>query len=279
MISSEPNFIIAGVMKGGTTAAAFNLNKHKDIYMVTTFWKDKVLSSDQYNYSAQTGSWAGSMKNKGNKEMDYFNLDTNYNLTGSFDIYKSFFPRKKMLARGESSPNYFGLNEISNGGASSRIANDLPEAKVIILLRDPIKRAYSHFNHIQEKNPTWGSYAYGKSFDLVAKNYSLSNIFQRSLYNENLTTWLTDIGSDKVYVALQESIAANPLAEYNKICTFLGIEHFDDSQKFDKIFVGNYNKEIEGSTVDYLRPKFASDVAAIQDLYPHLDYSSWYDYS
>jgi len=66
---------------------------------------------------------------------------------------------------------------------------------------------------------------------------------------------------------------------YNKICTFLGIEHFDESQRFDKVFVGNYNSEIETSTIDYLKPKFANDVTAIQDLYPHLDYSSWYDYS
>ena len=28
MYSNTPNFIIAGVMKAGTTAAAFNLNKH-----------------------------------------------------------------------------------------------------------------------------------------------------------------------------------------------------------------------------------------------------------
>ena len=278
MKSHQPNFIIAGVMKAGTTAAAFNLNKHPEIYMVTNFWKNKVLNSDQYNYSLQTGSWAGGMKNPSTKEMDYFNLNTNYNLSGSFDIYQSFFPRF-LPARGESSPNYFNLDESSNGGASTRISSDLPEAKVIILLRDPINRAYSHFNHIQDKNPTWGSYAYGKSFDIVARNYSGSNIFQRSLYNDNLSTWLTDIGSDKIYVALQENIASNPLAEYNKICTFLGVEPFVDHQTFDKIFIGNYNNEIETSTIDYLKPMFRDDVAAIQDLYPHLDYSSWYDYS
>ena len=110
-------------------------------------------------------------------------------------------------------------------------------------------------------------------------SYSLSNIFQRSFYKDNLTTWLTDIGSDKIYVALQENIAADPLAEYNKICTFLGIEHFDPIVNFDKIFTGNYTSEIEDSTVELLKPKFASDVAAIKDLYPSLDYSAWYDYS
>ena len=276
MHSNTPNFIIVGVMKGGTTAAAFNLNKHPLIFCLTQYWKDRVLSNEEYNYAVQTGSWGGCMKNKGNKEMDFFNRDENYAL--GLDVYKTFFPQNK-VAIGESSPNYFGLNEISNGGASSRIASDLPEAKVIILLRDPISRSYSHFNHIQEKNPTWGSYAYGKSFDTVVNNYSASNIFQRSLYNENLTTWLTDIGSDKIYVALQESIAADSIGEYNKICTFLGVEHFQMDQRFDKVFTGTYDGEIEQSTINTLKPRFAADVTAIKDLYPHLDYSLWHDYS
>lgn len=276
MRSNTPNFIIAGVMKAGTTAAAFNLNKHPDIYMVTTYWKNKVLSHEQYNYASQTGSWVGNMKVKTNKEIDFFNRDENYAL--GLDTYKTFFTRN-LPAIGESSPNYFGLDESNNGGADARIASDLPEAKVIILLRDPINRAYSHFNHIQDKNPSWGDYAYGKSFDTVARNYSGSNIFQRSLYNENLTSWITNIGSDKIYVALQESIAADPHAEYNKICTFLDVEHFDNIVNFDKIFVGNYDSEIDASTIEYLKPMFASDVEAIQDLYPHLDYSTWNSYS
>ena len=276
MYSNTPNFIIAGVMKAGTTAAAFNLNKHQDIYVTTTFWKNRVLSHDQYNYAAQTGSWVGNMKIKENKEMDFFNRDENYAL--GLDTYKTFFPRK-LTAIGESSPNYFPLDEASNGGADVRIASTLPDAKVVILLRDPINRAYSHFNHIQDKNPTWGSYAYGKSFNTVVQNYSGSNIFQRSFYNTNLTSWITNIGSDKIYVALQESIAADPLTEYNKICTFLGVEHFYEEQEFQKIFTGNYSSSIEQSDIDTLKPMFAADVTAIKDLYPHLDYSLWYDYS
>ena len=276
MYSNTPNFIIAGVMKAGTTAAAFNLNKHQDIYVTTTFWKNRVLSHDQYNYAAQTGSWVGNMKIKENKEMDFFNRDENYAL--GLDTYKTFFPRK-LTAIGESSPNYFPLDEASNGGADVRIASTLPDAKVVILLRDPINRAYSHFNHIQDKNPTWGSYAYGKSFNTVVQNYSGSNIFQRSFYNTNLTSWITNIGSDKIYVALQESIAADPLTEYNKICTFLGVEHFYEDQEFQKIFTGNYSSSIEQSDIDTLKPMFAADVTAIKDLYPHLDYSLWYDYS
>jgi len=276
MHSNTPNFIIAGVMKGGTTAAAFNLNKHQNIFCLTQYWKNRVLNDEDYNYAAQTGSWAGNMK-VANKETDYFNLDTNYNLSGSFDIYKSFFPRN-LEAIGESSPNYFPLDENNNGGAATRIASDLPDAKVIILLRDPINRAYSHWNHIDSKRPSWGSAYHDNSFIDVVK-VDGNNLVSRSKYLANLTAWVTAIGSDKVYVALQESILANPLEEYNKICTFLGVDPFEDTQSFIKIFEGNYNSTILSSTKDYLKPVFASDVAGVKDLYPHLDYSLWEDYS
>ena len=276
MHSNTPNFIIAGVMKGGTTAAAFNLNKHQDIFCLTQYWKNRVLNDEDYNYASQTGSWSGNMPTS-NKEMDYFNLNVNYNLENSFDIYRSFFPRK-LTAIGEASPNYFCLDENNNGGTATRIATDLPDAKVIIFLRDPINRAYSHWNHINEKNPSWGSAYNGTPFADVVK-VTGNNLVSRSKYLANLTKWITAIGSDKIYVALQESIELDPLTEYNKICDFLGVSHFLDNQEFKKIFALNYNDNITSDAIDYLKPIFASDVAGIEDLYPHLDYSLWNDYS
>jgi len=276
MYSNTPNFIIAGVMKGGTTAAAFNLNKHQEIFCLTQYWKNRVLNDEDYNYAAQTGSWSGNMPTS-NKEMDYFNLNVNYNLENSFDIYRSFFPRK-LPAIGEASPNYFCLDENNNGGTANRIATDLPDAKVIIFLRDPINRAYSHWNHINEKNPSWGSAYNGTPFADVVK-VTGNNLVSRSKYLANLTKWITAIGSDKIYVALQESIELDPLTGYNKICDFLGVNHFLDTQEFKKIFALNYNDNISSDAIDYLKPIFADDVAGIQDLYPHLDYSLWNDYS
>lgn len=278
MWSNTPNFIIAGVMKAGTTAAAWNLNKHPDIFCLTQYWKNRVLNNEHWNYASQTGSWAGGLPNPNHKETDYFNLDTNYNLTDSFEIYRSFFPRK-LDAIGESSPNYFSLDESNNGGAATRIANDLPDAKVIILLRDPMERSYSHWNHISSKKPSWGSDYHDLTFDQAVNNFPNGNIIKRSKYATNLTSWVTAIGTDKVYVALQESIAADPLVEYNKICTFLGVSDFYENVTFDKIFTGDYSSSIDSSTADYLKPIFKSDVDAVKDLYPHLDYSLWNDYS
>ena len=276
MYSNTPNFIIAGVMKGGSTAAAFNLNQHHDIYCLTLYWKLRVLNDEDYNYAAVTGSWAGNLP-RPNKETDYFNLDANYYLDNSFDIYRSFFPRH-LSAIGESSPNYFPLDEANNGGAAKRIAKDLPDAKVIIFLRDPINRAYSHWNHIDTKRPDWASDLHGKSFDEVVRIEN-NNVVGRSKYLANLTKWIETIGTDKIYVALQESLMSDPLNEMNKICAFLNVDNFHPNHEFKKIFALDYSGSIESTTLDYLKPIFANDVAGVKDLYPHLDYSTWHSYS
>ena len=275
MYSNTPNFIIAGVMKAGTTALAYNLNQHHQIYCLTQYWKRRVLNDPAYNYSSQLDSWDGNLK-VDNKETDFFNLDINYNLPNSFEIYRSFFPRK-LKAIGESSPNYFPLDEANNGGAATRIAKDLPEAKIIILLRDPISRAFSHWNHIDVKKPSWGSDYYNKSFDEVVRLKD-NNLLDRSKYSLNLRSWINTIGKDKVYVTLQESLVANPLREINKICDFLNVTNFKKEHSFKKIFALNYNSVIQPATIDYLKPIFANDVSKTKNLYPELEYNLWNNY-
>jgi len=52
MMTLDPNFIIVGVMKGSTSAAAVNLNMHPDLYCVTPYWKQKV--NTKYNIDNST---------------------------------------------------------------------------------------------------------------------------------------------------------------------------------------------------------------------------------
>lgn len=60
-----------------------------------------------------------------------------------WDWYRAFFPPLPPdagLITGEASPSY-----LSHAEAPRRIAGQLPEARLIVLLRDPVERAYSHF--------------------------------------------------------------------------------------------------------------------------------------
>jgi len=106
-----PDFIIVGAQKAGTTSLYEYLCNHPN-----------VLSNRQ-------------------KESDFFNLKYKWKERW----YKFYFPMEHKLKdkiTGESSPNY-----LLNPNVARRIKNAVPNVKIIILLRNPVDRAISHYKY------------------------------------------------------------------------------------------------------------------------------------
>lgn len=114
-----PRFIVAGAPKCGTTALYFYLLSHPQV--------------------------AGPSQN----EMGFFSQNYEHGL----DWYRSHFPIKmvtswrarysgKEIITGEHTPAY-----VMHPLAAQRMADTLPDVRLIILLRDPVERAYSHYQH------------------------------------------------------------------------------------------------------------------------------------
>ena len=115
MSRKNPNLFILGVAKSGTTTLADSLRQHPSIFI--TPWKEPTFFSSDDNY-AQGMKWY---------------LD-------------SFFPNSEnYMYRGDASPSYLYFSE----KVARRIKADLAgEAlKFIIIFRNPIDRAYSHYWH------------------------------------------------------------------------------------------------------------------------------------
>ena len=110
MVSSLPTFLICGTQKGGTTSLYHYLRDHPEIYMPLK------------------------------KEVHFFDL----NFHRGLDWYKEHFKveDEKIKAIGEATPFYMYLETVPK-----RIHKTIPNAKLIFILRDPVKRAYSHYWH------------------------------------------------------------------------------------------------------------------------------------
>lgn len=114
-----PDFIIVGAQKAGTIAIWENLNLHPGVYL--TFDPGSLHP----------------------RETRFF--DRNWNLGIAW--YRSHFKRPDLL-QGEKSPYY-----IADPLCHRRIYETVPEAKLVCLLRNPIKRAYSAWNMVQQLPP------------------------------------------------------------------------------------------------------------------------------
>lgn len=108
------DFMIVGAQKCGTTALAEFLNQHSRIQMA----RDKeVHLFDSLEFSPD---W------------------TPHEISAHYQNY--FHPPKKCQILGEATPIYLYLPEIA-----SQLAKYNPMLKVIVLMRDPVERAYSQY--------------------------------------------------------------------------------------------------------------------------------------
>lgn len=117
-----PDFLVIGAQRAGTTSLFRALSAHPGIFT-------PVLQA---------------------KGVHYF--DTNYGRPLTW--YLTHFPTSLALraasrrhgvnaVAGEASPYY-----VFHPAAPARIAEDLPRVKLIFMLREPVGRAYSHFQHM-----------------------------------------------------------------------------------------------------------------------------------
>ena len=121
------NLFIVGAAKSGTTSLYNYLNQHPDVFFPRVKepnYYSNIESEDPLVYnSPKEGVF---YHNKIiNDEAVYFSL---YNSSGNYKIL------------GDSSPSYLWDTE-----ASKRIYSDFPDAKILIILRNPVMRTFSHY--------------------------------------------------------------------------------------------------------------------------------------
>lgn len=216
---SMPNFIIIGAIKAGTTALYHYLKQHPQIYMSltkeTNFFALESLEVDFY--------WPGSQEKLSHNSIKIIQAYRNSMVTDIETYRAQFLEVADELAIGEASPCY-----LYSPKAAERIRQFIPSAKLIVILRNPVDRAYSNFLHcirdglepltdfsqaLEEENLRiqsnwwWGFYYLNLGFYYIQlKRYF--EIFNRS----------------QIKVYLYEDLNTNPIGLLHKTFEFLSVD-------------------------------------------------------
>ncbi|MEB3309869.1 MAG: sulfotransferase [Snowella sp.] len=122
-----PNFLIVGAAKAGTTALHTYLQQHPQIYMTP----DK--ETNFFAFEGQTLNFQGI----GDEAINQFSIT---NLATYQDLFAGVTSE---IAIGEACPLY-----LYHPKAPHNIAQSLPDARLIIILRNPVDRAYANYLHL-----------------------------------------------------------------------------------------------------------------------------------
>jgi hypothetical protein len=145
------------------------------------------------------------------KELDFFS----HNYDRGYLWYERHFSKAGTArAVGEVSPSYF-----CDPSAPDRVERYHPETKIVLILRDPVQRAFSNHLHEIRKGHFTGE-------DLRFEVGLASNpmyLFQ-SRYGTQLANWLRVIPKDRLLLLVQEDILADPVAQARRLYSFLGVD-------------------------------------------------------
>jgi hypothetical protein len=196
-----PDFLIIGTERGGTTSL--------------------------YNYLAAHSRVRRALR----KEINFF--DENYSKGWAW--YLAHFPiynQKDDFLTGEASPSYLFFPEVP-----SRVATHLPDTRIIVLLRNPVDRAYSHYHHEASLGYEALSFEDALSREVSTDkdgNWQLTDLRSRGLfasrhysylskgiYIRQLRRWMEVLPRSRFFVAKSEDFFQNPSHVFSQVLEFL----------------------------------------------------------
>lgn len=125
----RPNFLIVGAAKSGTSSLWHYLRQHPQVYMPVN------KEPNFFAFAGQRPDYRGPAPD----DVIYDQL-YQYSVTESADYQALFAEADNAIAVGEASVRYLYFPE-----AAERIWHHLPSAKLVLMLRDPVERLYSHY--------------------------------------------------------------------------------------------------------------------------------------
>ena len=201
-----PDFFIAGVPKAGTTALHSALARHPSLYMSPVKEPKYFLTDGPPPAEGGPGD-AKTYREHVWRRSDYEAL---------------FAPAPAGVPRGESTPFY-----LYNRDAQRRIKALIPDARLIVVLRDPVERAHSNWTHLWSAglDPV-GDFLKACALEQERAEAGWADFWRYTdlgKYGEQLRDLYTLFDRDKVLVFRYKDMLAEPALVLDRVCAFLGV--------------------------------------------------------
>ncbi|MEU8242759.1 sulfotransferase [Actinoplanes missouriensis] len=203
---SLPDFLIAGVPKAGTTALHAALTGHPELFLPSVKEPKFFLSDGPPPRFGGPGD-----------------VQTYQEHVWQRSDYEALFDAAPAgTLRGEATPFY-----LYDRGAHERIAKLTPDAKLIILLRDPVDRAHSNWTHLWvaglEEEADFLAACRAEE-DRRARGWAAFwHYLALGRYGEQLQHLYQHLSREQVLLLRYRDLKDEPARTLDRVCAFLGV--------------------------------------------------------
>lgn len=194
----KPNLVILGATKSASTLLQKCLDLHPDIYF--TPGEVPYFESPDYEHKVKSH-------------------------------ISSFFNGRNERYLGIKRPSYIGRPEVPE-----RIKSDLPESKLLAVLRNPIERAISHYFHSMKNGflPLLpleaGMNKILEDNDYKCRHPHATAILEYGLYAKYLKKYNFFLNNGNIFILLQEDFIASKSNNMNLVLDFLGLPNYFEKE-------------------------------------------------
>ncbi|MGF1512523.1 MAG: sulfotransferase [Elainellaceae cyanobacterium] len=177
-----PKFLVIGAAKSGTTTLATYLRKHPECFIPEE------------------------------KEPNFFGIDEKYEQ--GLDYYAALFePAAENQHCAEASTDYAKWPRYPH--VAERIAQHLPDVKLIYLMRHPVERAYSYYVHRHRSgvDETFEEYIARTSEAIDGSNYMMQ-----------IERYMPFFSKERFLFLLSEDLVSDPYETLRSVCRFIGVD-------------------------------------------------------
>ena len=227
-----PDFVGIGVQKAGTT-----------------WWYNLILSHPDVSSRPDI-----------HKERHFFDRFGSRPF-GASDLsdYLGWFPRKRGTRTGEWTPDYF-----SYAWVAPLLHRAAPDARLLLLLRDPVDRFFSGLAHQRRAG-------------LRCDGPAMADALDRGMYHRSLTRWREHFSEEQILVLQFEQCVADTERELARTFEFLGLSKYavlasdHNARPRHAPAQREYDENVRTRLVDL----YTGDVAALAAQCPAIDLSLW----
>jgi hypothetical protein len=223
---TKVNTFVVGAAKSGTTTVADFLAAHPEVFV------SPVKEPNHFGSDIRIEEFSPAFKaNTHLDEEDYFRNDElvprQVAWIRNSENYKRLFQKGgSFIRRADCSTSY-----LYSENASEEIFSYNPNARIIIMLRNPITRAFSHYLMALKYGFTTLSFREAIEEDMrkSEKGWGKSELFlELGEYSEQIQRYMDYFPLEQLFIHLTEDLST-PFF-YRELCAFLEVDYFELSK-------------------------------------------------
>ena len=220
-----PNFFLAGAPKTGTTSLYYYLKQHPDIYMSPV--KEPCFFASEMRAENFSPEFSTAIRQSSQNLVKYLEGPMSGPSPGGIvterdDYLKLFKNVGTEKAIGEASVCY-----LWSATAPAHIHAEIPQAKIVLILRDPAERAFSQY--LQYAVSGLLTHSFRRHVELCLRNEAptlglVRPFLEYGLYYEQVKRYLDLFSSNNVRIYIHETAWQNPASLLRDLFGFLGVD-------------------------------------------------------